>query len=61
MQTADLTPHIRYVPLSDDDGEFGILLNHLNGNVINAVEVHDRESFTNVFNSMVALSTPEAA
>ena len=61
MKTADLTPHIRYVPLSDEDGEFGILLNHLNGNVINAVEVHDRDSFTNVFNSMVALSTPEVA
>ena len=49
------------MPLSDEDGEFGILLNHLNGNVINAVEVHDRDSFTNVFNSMVALSTPEVA
>ena len=61
MTTIDLTTHIRYVPLSDDDGEFGILLNHLNGNVINAVEVHDRDSFTNVFNSMVALSTPESA
>ena len=61
MKTADLTPHIRYVPLSDEDGEFGILLNHLNGNVINAVEVYDREHFTNVFNSMLALSTPEVA
>ena len=61
MKTADLTPHIRYVPLSDEDGEFGILLNHLNGNVINAVEVYDREHFTSVFNSMVALSTPEVA
>ena len=39
MTTVDLTSHIRYVPLSDDDGEFGILLNHVNGNVINAVEV----------------------
>ena len=61
MTTVDLTSHIRYVPLSDEDGEFGILLNHVNGNVINAVEVYDREHFTNVFNSMVELSTPAEA
>ncbi len=42
MKTASLTPHIRYIALNDDDGEFGILLHHLNGHVLNAVEVHDR-------------------
>ncbi len=58
MTSAQLTPHIRYVSLSDDDGDFGILLNHLNGIVINAVEVYDRAHFTRVFNEMVSLSTP---
>ena len=58
MTSAQLTPHIRYVSLSDDDGEFGILLNHLNGIVINAVEVYDREHFTRVYNEMLSLTTP---
>ena len=58
MTSAQLTPHIRYVALSDDDGDFGILLNHLNGIVINAVEVYDRAMFERVFNEMVSLSTP---
>ena len=59
MKSAALTPNITYVSLTDDDGDFGILLNHYNGNVINAVEVHSRESFVNVYNDMVSLSTPE--
>ena len=59
MKSAQLTPNITYVSLSDEEGDFGILLNHYNGNVINAVEVYSRESFTNVYNDMVALSTPE--
>ena len=59
MKTASLTPHIRYVALSDEDGDFGILLHHLNGHVLNAVEVHDKEEFTNVYESMVSLTTLE--
>ncbi len=58
MKSAILTPHIRYVALDDEEGCFGILLNHLNGTVINAVEVYDRDMFTRVFNEMVSLSTP---
>ena len=54
MTSVQLTPHIRYVPLSDEDGEFGILINHLNDTVINTVEVHDREEFVNAFNRFVA-------
>ena len=61
MQAVQLTPHIRYVPLSDNDGDFGILLNHLNGTLISAVEVYDREQFTSAFNDMVALSSPQEA
>jgi len=58
MKSAILTPNIRYVSLSDDDGEFGILLHTFNDMVINAVEVYDRAMFTRVFNEMVSLSTP---
>ena len=58
MKTAPLTPNITYVSLSDDDGTFGLLLQHFNGNVINAVEVYDKEHFTDVYNSMVSLTTP---
>ena len=61
MKSATLTPNITYVSLSDDDGEFGLLLNHFNGNVINAVEIHSREQFKSVYDGMVSLSTPEVA
>ena len=58
MKSAQLTPNIRYVSLSDGDGEFGILLNHINGTLINAVEVYDQDMFRNVFADMAVLSTP---
>ena len=56
MKVVQLTPHIRYVPLSDDEGEFGLLMNHLNDTVLNVVEVHDKDEFTDAFNSMVSLT-----
>ncbi len=56
MKSVQLTPHIRYVPLSDDEGEFGILINHLNGTVVNTVEIHSREEFTQAFNRLLAYS-----
>ena len=58
MKSAQLTPNIRYVSLSDTDGEFGILLNHINGTLINAVEVYDQDQFKSVFADMAVLSTP---
>ena len=57
MQTCQLTPNIRYVALTDDDGDFGLLLHTFNSQVINVREVHDRDEFTRVYNDMVALST----
>ena len=56
MTIVQLTPHIRYVPLSDDDGEFGLLINHVNDTIVNSVEVHDREQFTDAFNRFVAFT-----
>ena len=58
MKSAQLTSNIRYVSLSDGDGEFGILLNHINGTLINAVEVYDQDMFKSVFADMAVLSTP---
>jgi hypothetical protein len=58
MSSVQLTPYIRYVALSDDDGDFGVLLHHLDERVLNAVEVQDKEMFTRVFNDMVALTEP---
>ena len=58
MTSAQLTPFIRYVSLTDDDGDFGILLQHYNDTVINAVEIYSKEMFQRVFDEMVSLSTP---
>ena len=58
MKTVQLTPNIRYVALSDDDGDLGILLHTYNGQVLNAHEVHSREQFTNVYNTLVELTRP---
>ena len=55
MQTAQLHPNIRYVSLTDDDGDFGILLHHDGDYVYAAVEVDSRETFTEVYNEMLAL------
>ena len=55
MKTAQLHPNIRYVSLTDDDGDFGILLHHDCNYVYNAVEVDSREKFCNVYDEMLAL------
>lgn len=55
MQTAQLHPNIRYVSLTDDDGDFGILLHHDGNYVYAAVEVDSREAFVEVYNEMLAL------
>jgi len=59
MKTAQLTPNIRYVSLTDDDGDFGILLHHFNGQVLNAYEVYDREHFTRVYDELVQLTNSQ--
>ena len=55
MKTAQLHENIRYVSLTDDDGDFGILLHHDGNYVYNAVEVDSQEKFRNVYNEMLAL------
>ena len=55
MKSAQLHENIRYVSLTDDDGDFGILLHHDGDYVYAAIEVDSRESFTEVYNEMMAL------
>ena len=55
MKSAQLHPNIRYVSLTDDDGDFGILLHHDGDYVYAAVEVDSKEMFTEVFNEIMAL------
>ena len=55
MKSAQLHPNIRYVSLTDDDGDFGILLHHDGNYVYNAVEVDSQEKFRNVYDEMLAL------
>ena len=55
MKTAQLHPNIRYVSLTDDDGDFGILLHHDGSYVYAAVEVYNKEMFTEVFQEMMSL------
>ena len=50
MKSAQLFPNVRYVSLSDDDGEFGMFLVHEDDYVYSAHEVHTREEFTSMYN-----------
>ena len=55
MTAVQLHPNIRYVPLSDNDGDFGMLLHHDGDYVYAAVEVYDKQMFRRVFNEMMQL------
>ena len=55
MKSAQLHENIRYVSLTDDDGDFGILLHHDGDRVHSAVEVDSRDTFVTVYNEMLAL------
>lgn len=61
MKTAQVTPNIRYISLSDDDGEFGIFIVHLNGYVYHTQEVYDRDEFTRVYEQLQEAYGPVAA
>jgi len=55
MKSVQLLPNVRYVPLSDDEGDFGMFLVHDDNEVYHAHEVHDREEFTKVFQDLSRL------
>ena len=43
MKNIRLSQNINYTPLRDEDGDFGILTWHINGEVIKIVSVESRE------------------
>ena len=62
MQTAQISPNIRYISLDDKDGAFGIFIVHLNGYVYHTQEVHSRQEFVRVYEELQNVySAPEAA
>ena len=52
MQSAQLHPNIRYVALSDDEGDFGLLIHHEGDYLYNVIEVHDKGEFTRVYEEL---------
>ena len=55
MTTAQLHPNIRYISLTDEEGDFGILLHHDGDKVYNAFEVYDRDHFVRVYDELLSL------
>ena len=55
MTAVQLHENIRYVSLSDNEGEFGILVHHDGDYVYSAVEVYDKDSFSQVYTEMCQL------
>lgn len=43
MKGIQLTPQLRYVPLSDEKGDFGLVIYHQFEQLIQTFEVHTRE------------------
>ena len=52
MQAAQISPNIRYISLDDKDGDFGILIVHLNGYVYHTTEVYSRDDFKAKYNEL---------
>ena len=55
MQSAQITPNIRYVSLNDDAGVFGLLIHHNEEHIYAAIEVDSLEAFREAYDEMVAL------
>tara|TARA_B100000073_G_scaffold90593_1_gene71438 strand:- start:1525 stop:1722 length:198 start_codon:yes stop_codon:yes gene_type:complete len=52
INPVQVTPNVRYIPLSDEDGDFGIFLVHSGNKVYHAREVHDRDEFERVYEEL---------
>ena len=52
MKAVQLSPNIRFLSLSDDEGTFGIFLVHSHDSVYETREVHSREEFTEVYQEL---------
>ncbi len=52
MKAVQLSPNIRFLSLTDDEGTFGIFLVHSSDSVYETREVHSREEFAEVYQEL---------
>ena len=52
MKAVQLSPNIRFVSMSDDEGTMGLFLVHSRDKVFETREVHSREEFTQVYEEL---------
>ena len=52
MKAVQLSPNIRFLSMSDNDGVFGLFLVHSSDSVYETREVHSREEFTEVYQEL---------
>ena len=52
MKAVQLSPNIRFLSLSDDEGTFGLFLVHNSDSVYETREVHSREEFSEVYQEL---------
>lgn len=48
MKGIQLTPQLRYVPLSDEKGDFGLVIYHQFNQLIQTFEVHSRDELVSL-------------
>ncbi len=52
MKAIQLSPNIRFLSMSDDEGTFGLFLVHSRDKVYETREVHSKEEFTQVYDEL---------
>ena len=48
MTGIQITPELRYLPLSDEEGGFGLVIYHQFNNLIQTFEVHSRDELVSL-------------
>lgn len=48
MKGIQLTPELRYLPLDDEEGGFGLVIYHQFNNLIQTFEVHSRDELVSL-------------
>ena len=52
MKAVQLSPNIRFLSMSDDEGTFGVFLVHSRDSVYETREVHTKEEFSEVYQEL---------
>ena len=52
MKAIQLSPNVRFLSMSDDEGTLGLFIVHSRDNVYETREVHSREEFTEVYEEL---------